>query len=173
MNFQFYFMFIHQKRPVFVTNQRKFTILQYLHNKIPETCEIEIKKLKQSFWKDLVKGLEIDMQEGQKRLWGMLRRNKLDINDTVQTSKITIEEWKESFEYLYREENSEDITTQTTDDGNKIDDQQEALKKFCSRTERVPDPKRKPTKYSNVEDQSFRKKQKSYLKVSLNKGRKD
>ena len=61
--------------------------------------------------------MERDLYEGQKKIWNMLRTRKKPINEFIQTTKISIEDWEKHFRELYAstEDYSENIITQMGD----------------------------------------------------------
>ena len=61
--------------------------------------------------------MERDLYEGQKKIWNMLRNRKKPINEFIQTTKISIEDWEKRFRELYAltEDYAENIITQMDD----------------------------------------------------------
>ncbi|GJQ72852.1 hypothetical protein Trydic_g1501 [Trypoxylus dichotomus] len=47
--------------------------------------------------------MERYMCENQRKIWGKLNRNKMEIKDTVQTNKINAEGWRTYFGNLYKD----------------------------------------------------------------------
>lgn len=43
-----------------------------------------------------------NIYDNQRKIWGMLRKNKLDVENTTHTNKITSEGWKTYFEDFLR-----------------------------------------------------------------------
>lgn len=112
-----------------LSSQKKEFYIRYLRNKTPENwnsyknernrVNATIRAIKEDYWERFTKGMERDMYGSQRRIWGMLRRNKQEIKDTVQTNKITIDQWETYFKNLYREtEQIEQPIIDTEDDNN-------------------------------------------------------
>ncbi|XP_048520755.1 uncharacterized protein LOC125503830 [Dendroctonus ponderosae] len=61
---------------------------------------------------------EHDLYGGQKRIWNMLRNRKRPVNEYIQISKISTEDWEKHFEQLYpnKEENTETKETPTNEE---------------------------------------------------------
>ena len=61
--------------------------------------------------------MERDLYEGQKKIWNMLRNRKKPINEFIQPTKISIEDWKKHFRELYAstDDYAENIITQMGD----------------------------------------------------------
>ena len=77
----------------------------------------EIQAIKTSYWEKFSKDMERDLYGGQKKIWNMLRNRKKPINEFIQTTKISIEDWEKHFRELYAstEDYAENIITQMGD----------------------------------------------------------
>lgn len=69
-----------------------------------------IRKLKRNCWEEFSADMEHHLYGAQKRVWNMLRNRKKHVNEFVQTTRITPEEWEKYFADLYKEEDTKEET---------------------------------------------------------------
>lgn len=69
-----------------------------IRNKVNE----EIRQIKRDYWEKFSAVMEHDLYGEQKKLWNMLRNRKKHVNESLQTTKITTDEWKKHFMELYK-----------------------------------------------------------------------
>lgn len=78
-------------------NRENWTLYTQVRNRV----NAKIRSIKEDYWEGFTKGMERDLYGSQRKIWGMLRRNKLEIKDTVETNKISMTEWEEYFRTAY------------------------------------------------------------------------
>ena len=75
-----------------------------------------VKVIKETYWKKLSADIEHDLYGGQRKIWNMLKNWKKPVNEYLQFSKISINEWEKHFEELF--ENQKINQDQLEDTGN-------------------------------------------------------
>jgi len=61
----------------------------------------EIRRIKHQFWEKFLTDMEYDLYGSQKKIWNTLRNRRRAVNEYVQITTITMEEWEEYFRNLY------------------------------------------------------------------------
>ncbi|KAH1024898.1 hypothetical protein HUJ05_009734 [Dendroctonus ponderosae] len=106
-----------EKRKAYL-QYRSNTITYEVYKAVRNRVNAEIQSIKRQHWEKLSADMEHDLYGGQKRIWNMLRNRKRPVNEYIQITKITTEDWEKHFEQLYRnkEENTETKETPTNEE---------------------------------------------------------
>ncbi|XP_055378928.1 craniofacial development protein 2-like [Condylostylus longicornis] len=104
-----------------LATEKRESYLKYLSMRSPEAyreyksvrnrVNSNIRRIKKEHWEAFTADIERDLYGAQKKVWGMLRRRKKEVNEYVQTNTISIQDWENHFRKLY--ENREDREAET------------------------------------------------------------
>lgn len=88
-----------KRKSYLLYRSRAITYDEYkvVRNRINEN----IQKIKREHWERFSSDMEHDLYGGQKKIWNLLRSRKKPINEYIQSTRITSEEWEKYFEKLY------------------------------------------------------------------------
>lgn len=74
--------------------------------------------MKGEYWEAFTADMEHDLYGAQRKVWGMLRWRKKEINEYMQSQLISKEEWTSFFRKLYQEEAEEYVQVERNFEAN-------------------------------------------------------
>lgn len=108
-----------EKRKAY-TQHRNKVITYEQYKTVRNRVNTKIQEIKRKYWEKFSTDMEHDMYGGQKKIWKMLRSRKKPVNEYIQISKITTEEWEKHFHNLYV--NSTTTTPEDTEEQEIIEE---------------------------------------------------
>ncbi|XP_050456668.1 craniofacial development protein 2-like [Cataglyphis hispanica] len=97
-----------------LAKEKRKAYLNYLNNRTSEErqkyknirnlAKAGMRRIKEEYWATFTANMKHDLYGAQRKVWGMLRRRKQEVNEYVQSQKISKEEWMEHFRRLFRED---------------------------------------------------------------------
>lgn len=95
-----------------LVREKKEAYLRYQNTRSPEDhqeykdrrnqTKSEIRRIKYEFWESFRVGMDHDLYGAQRKIWGVLRRSRREIDECTQIQKITKETWTNYFQQLYQ-----------------------------------------------------------------------
>ncbi|KMQ87351.1 rna-directed dna polymerase from mobile element jockey-like protein [Lasius niger] len=89
---------------------RSKTITYREYKEVRNRVNEAIRQIKRDFWEKFSADMEYDLYGAQKRVWNMLRNRRKHVNELVQTTRITTDEWEKHFMELYKDDTGREET---------------------------------------------------------------
>ena len=109
-----------------LANEKRAAYIHYRSNKQPDEynkykiirnkINSKIKTLKKNYWEKFSNDMQHDFYGTQKKIWNILRNQKKPINEYVQTTQISKDEWVDHFKNLYASDSTLDKDTNAHDE---------------------------------------------------------